>query len=552
MGLFSWIDLTLCLLLFVLFVYVFASVTITNLHKAYLVFHFSMMLWPFCQFAIKTTDNPQFQLFYVKLAFVDTSLLAIGWLLFTIFLTGHSSFLRRKSILLLFLPALLVALGVIFNPNGWFVQPVYGTYIQRTYGPLFWFNITLLIAYVIVSLYIMYVALVSDKAIRIKKQIKRVLQGIMVMTAFILSDIILNVGLSRFLPVIPGLTSLGILLSAVFFIIAIHRDKVFDIVTIAHQDIFDTIAIGILVIDDNDTVVEINYSLLPYVQLKIGDHFSIEAILPKNSDKAEAFLESYRNQPLKRIETELIYYGNLKPVHVNIQVAPIMVSDLRVGRIITFQDRSELRRLIDETSSQNQILQVRNQSLIGIQTELFQTNQKLEQMAITDSLTGCYNRHYLTQQLEQEVMKNMNFQLPFAILLLDIDYFKQVNDSYGHLVGDEVICSTVEAIKLTLRRADVLARYGGEEFIIYLPNTNQTQATLLAESVKSAVESNKTIIPNIATSISITISMGLLSITKFAVENPQNSYLNELYESVDKALYQAKKEGRNRIVSIFR
>lgn len=552
MGLISWIDLTLCLLLFVLFVYVFASVTITNLHKAYLVFHFSMMLWPFCQFAIKTTDNPQFQLFYVKLAFVDTSLLAIGWLLFTIFLTGHSSFLRRKSTLLLFLPALLVALGVIFNPNGWFVQPVYGTYIQRTYGPLFWFNITLLIAYVIVSLYIMYLALVSDKALRIKKQIKRVLQGIMVMTAFILSDIILNVGLSRFLPVIPGLTSLGILLSAVFFIIAIHRDKVFDIVTIAHQDIFDTIAIGILVIDDNDTVVEINHSLLPYVQLKIGDRFSIEAILPKNSDQTETFLESYRNQPLKRTETELIYYGNLKPVHINIQVAPIMVSDLRVGRIITFQDRSELRRLINETSNQNQILQVRNQSLIGIQTELFQTNQKLEQMAITDSLTGCYNRHYLTQQLEREVMKNMNFQLPFAILLLDIDYFKQVNDSYGHLVGDEVICSTVEAIKLALRRADVLARYGGEEFIIYLPNTNQTQATLLAESVKSAVESNKTIIPSIATSISITISVGLLSITKFAVEYPQNSYLNELYESVDKALYQAKKEGRNRIVSIYR
>ncbi|ULO05824.1 diguanylate cyclase [Paenibacillus sp. 19GGS1-52] len=552
MGLIPWIDLTLCLLLFVLFVYVFASVTITNLHKAYLVFHFSMMLWPFCQFAIKTTDSPKYQLFYVKLAFIDTSLLAIGWLLFTIFLTGHSSFLRRKNSLLLFIPALLVALGVIFNPNGWFVQPVYGTYIQRTYGPLFWFNITILIAYVIVSLYIMYLALVSDKALRIKKQIKRVLQGIMVMTAFILSDIILNVGLSRFLPVIPGLTSLGILLSAVFFIIAIHRDKVFDIVTIAHQDIFDTIAIGILVIDDNDTVVEINHSLLPYVQLKLGDRFNIEAILPKNSDQTETFLDTYRNRPLERTEMELTYHGISQPLHVNIQAAPIMVSDLRVGRIITFQDRSELRRLIDETSNQNQILQVRNQSLIGIQTELFQTNQKLEQMAITDSLTGCYNRHYLTQQLEQEVMKNMNFQLPFAILLLDIDYFKLVNDNYGHLVGDEVICRTVKAINMALRRTDVLARYGGEEFIIYLPNTNQAQATLLAERVKSAVESNKMIIPNIATSISITISMGLLSITTFAIENLQNSYINELYESVDKALYQAKKEGRNRIVSISR
>jgi two-component system cell cycle response regulator len=278
-------------------------------------------------------------------------------------------------------------------------------------------------------------------------------------------------------------------------------------------------------------------------------------ILPQgqSGSQIDLFLQAYRKHPLERTEVEIIS-NEADPRHISIHAAPIMVSGTMVGRIITFQDMSELRRLIDETSLQNEILQDRNQSLIVIQDELFQTNQKLEQMAITDSLTGCYNRHYLTQQLEYEVMKNIRYQIPFAIFLLDIDFFKLVNDNYGHLVGDEVICSTVEAIKQTLRRTDILARYGGEEFIIYSPYTSQSQANILAERVKSAVESNKVIAKNVAHSLSVTISMGLLSINDFTIENLKNpkTYLNELFESVDKALYQAKKEGRNRIVSIVR
>jgi diguanylate cyclase (GGDEF)-like protein len=401
----------------------------------------------------------------------------------------------------------------------------------------------------------MYRALVSDKAPHIKKQVKHVLKGILVMTAFVLTDIFLNVVLEQSMPIIPGLSSLGILLSAVFFVIAIHRDKVFDIVTIAHQDIIDTIAHGILVLDDNETVVEINQSLVPQINLHIGDRLDMATILPQGQSvgKIDLFVQAYRNHPLERTEIEIIT-DEIVPRHIHIHAAPIMVSGTMVGRIITFQDMSELRRLIDETSLQNEILQDRNLSLIVIQDELFQTNQKLEQMAITDSLTGCYNRHYLTQQLEHEVMMNIRYQIPFAIFLLDIDFFKLVNDNYGHLAGDEVIYSTVEAIKHSLRRTDILARYGGEEFIIYLPHTNQSQATILAERVKSAVESNNVIVKNVAHTLSITISMGLLSINNFTIENLKNpkTYLTEMFETVDKALYQAKNDGRNRIVSIAR
>ncbi|OAB31910.1 hypothetical protein PMSM_18950 [Paenibacillus macquariensis subsp. macquariensis] len=555
MGLMVWIDLILFIVLFALFVYVFASVTITNLHKVYLVFHFSMMLWPFCQFAIKTTDNPKIQLFYVKFAFIDATLLSIGWLLFTILLTGQLHILRKKISLLLFVPMIFIALVIIVNPSGMFVQPIHGGYMERIYGPIFWVIVTIATTYVVISLYIIYLALSSNKTARIKKQVSQVIRGVCVLTAFVLLDIFLNVVLSHSLPVvIPGLTSLGILLSAIFFVIAIHRDKIFDIVTIAHQDIIDTIGQGILVLDDNQTVVEINQSLLPHVNIHIGDRFDMTLILPPDEldGKFDVLLYTYRKQPLEKTEIEL-FYPNINR-YITIHAAPILVSDIMVGRIITFQDMTEIHHLIDATNLQYESLQERNLELIRIQNELFQTNQKLKQMAVTDSLTGCYNRHYLTQQLEHEVIKNMKYQTPFTILIIDIDFFKSINDNYGHLVGDVVICNTVEIIKQTLRQTDILARYGGEEFIIYLPNTSQAHAKLLAERVKSAIEANKVRIDNVAHALSITISIGLLSLNNFTVKHVNNPkiHLNDMFETVDKALYQAKKEGRNRIVSIVK
>ena len=225
MGVLAWIDFVLFLLLLVLLIYLFVSVTITGLHKMYLTFHLFMMIWPFCQFAIQTTGNPNLQLIYVKLAFVDTALLVSGWLAFTIFLTGRSLILRRKTGLAIFIPALLVAVCVIINPGGMFVLPLQGGYIHRSYGSLFWVSMCILIGYVIGSLLIIYQTLVADKAPRIKKQVWKILKGLLVMTIFMLLDILLNVVLDKSLPIIPGLTSLGILIIWLFATSDVMRQR---------------------------------------------------------------------------------------------------------------------------------------------------------------------------------------------------------------------------------------------------------------------------------------------------------------------------------------
>ncbi|AIQ55421.1 histidine kinase N-terminal 7TM domain-containing diguanylate cyclase [Paenibacillus sp. FSL R7-0331] len=552
MDLGSWIDLIMCFILFLLFIYIFVSVTITRLHKVYLGFHFSMMLWPYCQFAIKTVDDPVYQLFYVKLAFVDASMLVAGWIFFTILISGQTQFLKRKILILLFLPAVFSSLGVILNPYGWFVTPVNGGYVERIYGPIFWINIIILIIHALVSLYIIYVALVSDQASRIKNQIMYMLRGIIAVTVFLLLDILLNVVLDDYLPVIPGFTSLGIVISAVFFVITIHQDKVFDIVTIAHQDIIDTMEYGILVLDDQERVMEMNQALHPYSRLKAGERFNMEAFLPDKTDAIAQFLRQYRERPDEIAEIECLHPDG--QLYINIHAAPILVSSIRVGRTITFQDITELRRLIDETNHQNAILQEKNESLIKVQEELSRTNRKLTKMAITDSLTACYNRHYLTQQLEREVTEKRGLHAQAAVILIDIDFFKAVNDRYGHLAGDLVICSTVEVLQRALREHDILARYGGEEFIIYLPDTGEAEALAIAKQLKAAVASNKVSIDNVAHPVWVTISMGVLSINEFSPRQTgdASAYLNDLLKTVDKALYAAKHQGRNRIVSVRR
>ncbi|MHA0856937.1 histidine kinase N-terminal 7TM domain-containing diguanylate cyclase [Paenibacillus sp. CMAA1364] len=554
MELVMWIDFMLFLILFILLIYVFMSVTITTLHKVYLVFHSSMMLWPFCQFAIKTTDSLQFQLFYVKLAFIDFMLITAGWILFMIYLTDQSHLIHKKTSSFLVMSVLILTMGIIINPNGLFVQPVNGSYIQRTYGPIFWVMVTLMILSLIFSFYIIFLGLVSNNSSRIKKQVMHILGGVLVLMIFVLLDVFLNVIVVTS-PVIPGMTSLGILLSAIFFVIAIHRNKVFDLVSIAHQDIIDTIDLGILVLDDNQHIVEVNQSLIPYIKaIRKGDPFHIGMILPQGDSSItyDSFLHAYHERPLERADVEVFYPAF--NIYTKIITAPILVGDFLVGRIITFQNITKLHRLIEEAYLQNEILKDRNSELLRIQNELSHTNLKLEQMALTDSLTGCYNRHYLTQQLEHKVITNMKYQSPFAILLLDIDFFKSINDNYGHLVGDIVLCKTVEVIKETLRDDDVLARYGGEEFIIYLPDTDQFQAILLAERIKSTVENNQVNIDNGAYYVSVTISMGLLSINNSMNSRANNitENLNDLFEFVDKALYQAKEQGRNQIVSVAR
>jgi diguanylate cyclase (GGDEF)-like protein len=466
-------------------------------------------------------------------------------------LTGQSFYLNKKTIFYLSLPSFLAVLGILLNPGGAFVKAVDGAYLQRDYGPLFWFMVAVAFGYIFLSLYQLLRTLKSNTAPRHKQQVRMALTGIIVLTGFALLDLAVNVVFHDWFSPVRGVISVGIVLSDFYFVIAIMRLKVFEIVRIARSNVIDSMSTGIIVLDEHDVVLEVNIIMRDLFDIREGDRMIMETFLAPYQTEGDtaSFLHAYRSHPPEPAQLEITIEDE-RFRNAVIHTAPILNGRMNlIGRVLTFQDVSELRLLVEASHLQNDILQERNRALIRMQDELFQANQKLEQMAITDSLTGCFNRRYLMQQLEHEVTTNVRYNIPFAIFLFDIDLFKSINDTYGHLVGDEVIRSTAQAVKNSLRRTDILARYGGEEFTVYLPHTNRLEAQLLAERIKETVELNM-VEAGHNEMVAITISMGVLTVDENEAEplaNPKE-YLKELFSKVDIALYEAKHGGRNRIV----
>lgn len=169
----------------------------------------------------------------------------------------------------------------------------------------------------------------------------------------------------------------------------------------------------------------------------------------------------------------------------------------------------------------------------------------LEHETITDPLLGIFNRRYLDRRLQEEVLRARRHRLDLTVLLLDIDHFKKINDTWGHQVGDLVLKSLVDLLVDTLRQTDTVARYGGEEFVALLPHTSGDEAFLLAERLRQVVEDSILVSPpadGAKSGIGITISIGLACLSAGAADAA------DLLVRADKALYKAKQEGRNQVV----
>ncbi|WP_235947109.1 histidine kinase N-terminal 7TM domain-containing diguanylate cyclase [Paenibacillus glycinis] len=556
MGLMTGMDLSLLVCLVAIFIYVFVKNVITTQYKVYLLFHFFMMIWPIGQIGVHTTDRPHLQIIYITLSFVGFSMLGFGWLLFAKFLVNGTYYRPgRNVVLLMFTPSLLLSAAMIWNPANLFVAPVDDNYSERVYGPIFWCMLMLLVSYYLYSLYQLWKAYRSEARQADKARIFNALIGIVIMLGLPTLDLAINVGLDPWLPVIPGLTTLGIVLSDLYFLFSLQKHRSFDLVKVAQQDVVDTLSVGIVVLDEEDFVIEMNRNINPDLAIALGKRLDMASLLAGRSldaNAGEAFLRSYGEHSSERIHTEIALGAGPGPKQfLSLHAARIMVGGNLQGRVITLQDITELKSLVLKSQEHNTSLQERNRALIYMQDELFQANRKLEQMAITDSLTGCFNRRFLMQQLEHEVLTNLRYKIPFAVFLFDIDLFKLVNDTYGHVVGDEVIRRTAEAVRGALRRTDILARYGGEEFAVYLPHTNKDQAELLAQRIRQVVESNEVPTGRGRVPISVTISMGVHVVeeqTDLQIDDVK-TYLKDLFSKIDSALYRAKDNGRNRVVN---
>ena len=165
-------------------------------------------------------------------------------------------------------------------------------------------------------------------------------------------------------------------------------------------------------------------------------------------------------------------------------------------------------------------------------------------MAATDSLTGAANRRHFIQLAEREIYRVQRTHSPLALLVMDIDHFKEINESHGHAAGDAALCHLVAVCQLSLRRTDIIARFGGDEFVILLPECDPPTAIYTAERLREAV--NSTPVPDNGGPFTMSITIGVATCP---AGNHQLEDLDALLRLADEALYEAKSAGRNRIAT---
>ncbi len=200
--------------------------------------------------------------------------------------------------------------------------------------------------------------------------------------------------------------------------------------------------------------------------------------------------------------------------------------------------------LIDENEVNEQLeamVHTRTADLESALEELSQANETLKEINMTDAVTGIKNRHYFDTVFAQEWKRASREKYPISLLLLDIDHFKDVNDKYGHLAGDECLHEVASTISVALKRpADIVARYGGEEFVAVLPYIENKNALEFANKIRSRVEASTYIADG--HEIKVTVSIGVCTVTP-----TDNDDLKDMIYAADIALYEGKNSGRNQV-----
>lgn len=219
----------------------------------------------------------------------------------------------------------------------------------------------------------------------------------------------------------------------------------------------------------------------------------------------------------------------------------------RDGRWFVLDDNSTNGTYVNEKRIPHET-ELRNNDRIKIRPTIFKYlsgadaearyHEEIYKLTIIDGLTQIYNKRYLYEALEREITRARRHDRPLAVLMFDIDFFKRINDRFGHLAGDYVLRELTDTVKSRIRRDEVFARYGGEEFCIILPETTLEGARALAEGVRKKVEEQEFVFEG--KRIPVTISMGCSAMNA-------DDGVAEVLHRADKRLYEAKRGGRNQV-----
>jgi diguanylate cyclase (GGDEF)-like protein/PAS domain S-box-containing protein len=319
-------------------------------------------------------------------------------------------------------------------------------------------------------------------------------------------------------------------ISGVIFALAVFRARFMDLIPVARSYLIENMSDGLLVLDEQNRILDINPAMGNFLENKISSYLgkNAYAVFSEWMEQID-FLE-------EKIETRIELKVPKDPSrYLDLRVTPLYDKKHSLtGRLMIFRDITERKQVEKRLRYVND----RQQSQL-IEIGLLQS--KLREQAIRDPLTNLFNRRYLEETLDHEIARASREGYSICIMMIDLDHFKKVNDTYGHEAGDHVLKAIAATLAIETRRGDFACRYGGEEFVIVMPNMDSHVAYGRAEKLRNTL--NSLFIPYGIYSLTITISMGIASY-------PANGLTREaILRAADKAMYAAKEAGRDHILS---
>ena len=449
--------------------------------------------------------------FWAIIRMIAVIVVPIFWLIFSFQFSGHDELVTPSLVFLIsILPLISILLMVTSRQQDFFIKEIQIFQVTPAIvddvwvlGPWFWVHVIYSYALILAGDYLIF-----RQAISMSPKFRW--QAVMILFAVIFplfSNASLVMGWFPLLQV--NYDPLGFVISGIFFSISLFEFRLFEIKPIARQLLIDNMRDGMLVLDRQKRIVDINQAALDIFGVNVKDYFG----------------KTFDQLPLSQVDMALFQQ---KLEENNSQM------DWREQGFVFDLSFSHVKR---RGKMFGYLLVLRDI------TRRKQMEEELKELAFTDSLTGLVNHRNLFKSGEQELQRALRYLHPLVILMLDIDDFKIINDTYGHQVGDQVLFEISQIFNRSLRQYDIAARYGGEEFVFVLPEIDLQNGLLMAERVRKTIEEFN--ILHESTSLKITVSIGVSSLENFASEIT----FADLIRQADQALYFSKKTGKNRVTA---
>lgn len=487
-----------------------------------------MLIWAGA-YAITWLMTPLEQkFFWLRLMYVGVVAVPPFFLLFALSITHREEWITFRNLLLLSIEPILILVVVWIEPRFLF-QSIHASVgngyavmeIER--GGLFWFNLAYSYLLILLGLALLAASYRQVNAF-FKMQYLMIMLGSTV--PFIFSAFThLRSGASAD----PDYTPMTFGVAGAIYAYAIFRHKFMDLVPFARGHLIEKMSDGLMVVDAQGRIVDINPAMKNFLNADpasfLGKHIS--GILNIWNEH----LDYLMNGSETRTEIRLPH----KPSrYLELRVTPLYDDDQTLsGRIIVFRDITDRKEVEKDL----------RHAMDRMQTQLIEIGllqSQLREQAIRDALTNLFNRRYLEETLERELARASREVYPLCLVMMDIDHFKDVNDTYGHEAGDFVLKTLAEAVTRQSRQGDFVCRYGGEEFVLVMPNISLEVAKERVGALHRSISS--LYIPFGRFNLNVTVSMG---VSAFPLHGERKE---DLLRAADRALYAAKHAGRNRVM----